>query len=271
MKRSDDSKFDQDNIFGDQFDLLGDDKNDSPSEPKNPNNYKPDTKTSKGGSPGGGGSSNRRTFIYAAAAVAGTAAAGIGGSALLSGSEEPQATDEDRAEQQLEEEGMYTLELGGQDIEVDFAQLQEDVENSAVEMWAFENGDLMAYNTEVVTSTGGTPLYRFNAEDTPDPDRIDVRDEHPIAAFYDDGFDTDAVEIDGGALEQGVELIYGDADAQSEAKQISYEELETALTEGLDDGLAGTFDYFHDLTATEERGTPVYQKEVKQLLSDSLS
>lgn len=161
-------------------------------------------------------------------------------------------------------DGTYTV-AGEVDVNPD--TLSGLYEESGVTMGVQEDGDLVAWNTNVVDSDGMNPLWRFSNEQFPDPQHFDVEGTHPVTEIY----EASDAEVES-MTEEMVTTFYsgeegGSWQDESQYKEVGFQELQDGLTEYGNAGQAQ--DYFFNRQQTLESGEPRLENEWQQLLSDA--
>jgi len=183
-----------------------------------------------------------------------------------SGEDESFGTDNPDSYSNLDVETSYMLE---DDVEIDLSDLDSVYESSAVVLGVQENGNLVAWNTEVEDEDGYSPLWRFKGENFPNRDYFSIDGDHPVEELY-EGLD---VELDSMAEEMVMTFYSSDEDEGSwedhqDYKELSFEELKNGLIEYSSPGHAQ--DYFLNRDETLERGEATLETEWQQLLQDGL-
>lgn len=171
--------------------------------------------------------------------------------------------DEDNVTGIPEYSGDTSYEIDGE-VEVDLDSLDSVYEGSSVIMAVQDDGDLIAWNTEVENEDGYNPLWRFSQEDFPNREFYDVSD-HPVEEIY------QALEADVESLSESMVRVFYDGDdweSESEYKEIEFEDLKNGLLEYSDSGQAQ--DYFFNRSATLNEEEPVLEPEWQELLQDGL-
>lgn len=157
-------------------------------------------------------------------------------------------------------EGEYAL---SEDVTVDLGQLDSVYENSSVVMGVQEDGDLIAWNTNVQNPEGQNPLWRFNSSDFPDREHYNVEGEHPVTQVY------NASDADIESMTEDMVNVFNDGDdweAEADYKEVDFQELKDGLVEYGGTGQAQ--DYFFNRTESLKSGNPTLEREWQELLQD---
>jgi len=183
-----------------------------------------------------------------------------------SGEDDSSNTDNSDSYSNLDVETSYMLE---NEVEIDLSDLDSVYESSAVVLGVQENGNFVAWNTEVEDEDGYSPLWRFKGENFPNRDYFSIDGDHPVEELY-EGLD---VEVDSMAEEMVMTFYSSDEDEGSwedhqDYKELSFEELKNGLIYHSSAGHAQ--DYFLNRDETLERGEATLETEWQQLLQDGL-
>lgn len=160
-----------------------------------------------------------------------------------------------------------------EDVTVDLGALESIYKNSEVQIGVQENGNLVAWNSnvEIEDEDGDTysPLYRFRSDLFPDPDFYDVDEPHPVQEIYQDS------EAEVEEMTEGMVRVFYDEEEDEgswkdhrEYKPTAFEELRDGLIEY--SSLGAAQDYFFNRTETLREGEGVLEGEWQELLHDSL-
>lgn len=168
-----------------------------------------------------------------------------------------------------EDESVYELEEG---LTVDIDYLDPIFEDSSVQMGVQENGNLVAWNSEVeIEDEDGdtySPLFRFRSDVFPDREFYEVEGDHPVEQIY-SGLEEDVEEMTEGM----VKVFYdegsdeGSWEDHREYKPVGYDELKEGLLEH--GGLGEAQDYFFNRHETLRSGEQTLEEEWSQLLNDA--
>lgn len=149
------------------------------------------------------------------------------------------------------------------DVSVDLDSLDSVYGDSSVVMGVQDDGDLVAWNTNVQNSEGQNPLWRFSSDEFPDSEHYDVEGQHPVEQIYSN---SDA-SVDS-MTEDMVNVFHDGDDWQSEAdyKEVDFGELKEGLLEYGNLGQAQ--DYFFNRQESLNSGNQVLEREWQELLQD---
>jgi len=163
-------------------------------------------------------------------------------------------------------DGDMTYMVG--DVEVDIDSLRGLYEDSEVTMGVQPDGNLVAWNTNVVNDDANNPLWRFRSDRFPDREHFTVSGEHPLEELYEasdaaiEEMSEDMVNVFYNAEEEG-----GTWEDHQDYKEVDFDELTEGLTEYGSVGQAQ--DYFFNRRQTLSTGEPALEGEWQQLLRDS--
>ena len=165
----------------------------------------------------------------------------------------------------LDVDASYNL---NDEVEINLDNLDPVYEDSDIVLGVQENGNLLAWNTNVENEQGYNPFWRFPSDQFPNRDFFSIDGEHPLEEVYSE-LDQNIENLSEGA----VMTFYSSEDEGSwkdhrEYKEVSFEELKNGLIEYSSAGHAQ--DYFLNRSTTLEREEATLEDEWQQLLKDAL-
>ena len=183
----------------------------------------------------------------------------------FTGSEDSNSGGSSSSLSDLDVDASYNL---NDEVEINLDNLDPVYEDSAIVLGVQENGNLLAWNTEVENEEGHNPFWRFPSDQFPNRDFFSIDGEHPLEEVYSE-LDQNIENLSEGA----VMTFYSSEDEGSwkdhrEYKEVSFEELKNGLIEYSSAGHAQ--DYFLNRSTTLEREEATLEDEWQQLLKDAL-